>query len=123
MLSYHILISKLERYELEEWIIEWIRNWLGSCSKRIVISGSMSRWKLLTSGIHQRFILGPVLFRICISDLDSGVEYTLSKLADDIELNGGYNGRNATQRDQDKLEKWASENLMTSTRPSERHNA
>ncbi|KAJ7426733.1 hypothetical protein WISP_13225 [Willisornis vidua] len=52
----------------------WIRNWLGSHTKRVTINGLTSKWRTVTSSVLQGLVLRPMLLNIFVSDMDSGIE-------------------------------------------------
>ncbi|KAK4811069.1 hypothetical protein QYF61_016355, partial [Mycteria americana] len=101
--SHKILIDKLMKYGLDEQTVRWFENWLNGWAQRVVISGTKSSWRPVTSGVLQGSKLGPILFNIFINGLDDGAECSLSKFAHDTNLGG---------RDLDRLEKWADRNIM-----------
>jgi len=111
----NILASNLERHGFDRWTTWWIRNWLNGCSQRLVVNCLMSKWRTVMSGAPHGLVFEPALFNIFVSNLDSGTECTLSSFANDTTLCDAVNtleGRDAIQRDLDRLERWACANLM-----------
>ncbi|GAB0177916.1 mitochondrial enolase superfamily member 1 [Grus japonensis] len=82
---------------------------------RVAVNGLMSKWRPVTSGIPQGSVLGLAQFNVFVSNMDSGIECTLSKFIDDTKVCGVVNtlGRRHTiQRDLDRLRRWSCANLM-----------
>jgi len=83
---------------------------MGECRGMVCIHGFKSSWKMVTSGVPQGSVLGPVLFLIFINDLDSHLVTSLLKFADDSKLFGKVNNdsdRDVIQQDLHSLVEWS----------------
>ena len=81
------LIAKVKALGITGQISTWIEQWLTDRRQRVVLNGSYSTWKDVTSGVPQGSVLGPCLFIIFINDIDSAVDVltVIKKFADDTK--------------------------------------
>ncbi|RMC14318.1 hypothetical protein DUI87_09412 [Hirundo rustica rustica] len=109
-----ILVSKLERrvWWMDHLVGKELAEWTQSKSYDQWFN---CKWRAVVSGIPLGSGLGPALFVTFASNMGSGIECTLSRLANDTNLYGGIDtldSRDTIQRDLDRLESWAHLNLM-----------
>ena len=104
------LVRKVQAHGIDGDILQWIKAWLNERKQRVMINGARSNWEVVTSGVPQGSVLGPLLFIMYINDLDSGITSRISKFADDTKIGRVINSNDDCinlQKDLDLLHKWS----------------
>ena len=92
-------------------LLLWFKNYLTDRQQRVVLPGASSQWKVLSSGVPQGSILGPLLFLIFINDIVSEIGSNIRLFADDTSMYLVVENPNIAaatlQSDIDKVSNWA----------------
>ena len=85
LVDHAILLAKLSTM-LPTWLVSWIAAYLSNRRQRVLHNKCPTEWKDVLAGVIQGSVLGPVLFLLFISDINTFIPSAahLLKYADDI---------------------------------------
>ena len=95
--------------------LHWIMALLSNRQQAVVVNGSSSSWKDVTSGVPHGSVIGPVLFLLYINDIHVNIKSTTRLFADDGVVYREVRTQrdhNILQEDLDTLSNWSKEWLM-----------
>ena len=79
-------IYKLRQYVFTGNLFALLTDFLSNRKQRVVLNGQHSSWADIKAGVHQGFILGPLLLLVYINDLSENLHSNLKLFADDTSL-------------------------------------
>ena len=80
------LLHKLKSYGIRHHTLNWINDFWTNRSHQVLINGSHSETQIVTSGVPQGTVLGPLLFLLYINDIENNLTSKIRLFADDSAL-------------------------------------
>ena len=117
MVDHLILISKLESLGVTGVELKWFKNYLSNRRIRTSVNNVLSDEKLITKGVPQGSLLGPLLFIIFINDINSAFSACKVHLyADDTVIYYSHKNlkevENVLNKELNSLEAWMNNNNL-----------
>ena len=85
--DHKILLAKLNHYGIHGVSNDWFKSYLSNCNHYVSIIGYESGLAALNCGVPQVSVLGPLLFLLCINDLNQAIRFCkVHHFADDTNL-------------------------------------
>lgn len=117
VINHDILLVKLRRLQLPDFVFNWVSSFLSNRSQIVFYDGRSSDECQINQGIVQGSGLGPVLYAIMASDMTtlSSMNF-LCKYADDTDLLVSEKTNTNIVDEFENICKWAAENRMSINR-------
>ena len=85
-ISHDILVQKLYKYGIRDMANNWIKNYLTDIKQYVLYGETSSHTEMITYGVPQGSILGPLLFLLYINDLENALKGHVLSFADDTTI-------------------------------------
>ena len=117
-INHDILLNKLHHCGIRGIILDWFKSYLSSRKQTVSINGSISNYELISCGVSQGPVLGPLLFLIYINDtFNSSKVFSFHLFADDTSILCEHKSLNELQDmvniELSKLSKWLNTNRLS----------
>ena len=87
LVSHSLLLEKLHKYQFSADSLKWFQLYFNERLQQVSISGKLSSSRMISSGVPQGSVLGPLLFLIYVNDLPLEIKKAIiDKFADDTTV-------------------------------------